>query len=163
MNHSIWAQCCKIRKESKKSKKKKIPPVRRSIEEERWFWLMRVCWALKSKSVITEERIEDKPFANTSELFERESPAAFSVSELFSPAWELEGSVWTRTVSFSSVEVWWMSLEASIVRVVCDGSDGGKLCRDNSSGLWSPIRIKYRYGHRRNFLKFPIRHVSIRC
>jgi len=129
MNHSIWAQCWKIRKENEKSKKK-IPPVRRSIEEERWFWLMRVCWALKSKSVITEERIEDKPFANTSELFERESPAVLSVSELFSPAWELEGSVWT---TISSVEVWWVSLEASIVRVVCDGSDGGKLCRDNSS------------------------------
>lgn len=108
-NFSSW-KCWKfssvvklVKKKTEKPKEK--PPVRRSMTEERWFWLWRVCWALKSKSLITEESIEDKPFANTSELCRSWS----SPSE----PWELEGSVdSTTTLSFSSasIVVWFSSV-----------------------------------------------------
>lgn len=103
-NAENLARCRRINKE-KTEKSKEKPPVRRSMAEERWFWLWRVCWALKSKSLITEESIEDKPLASTSELCRRWS----SPSE----PWELEGSVVSSTtLSFSaaSIVVWFSSV-----------------------------------------------------
>lgn len=57
-------------KKNRKKKKKKpvwLPRVRRSSDWESWSWLVEVCWAFESNSLMTVVSVEDSAFARASD------------------------------------------------------------------------------------------------